>query len=139
MINIDLKKLTPKELAELKTMVTREQTLRKKDYKSGTGAFGRLYRMLGPVMKTYGASEDPITNTIAACTRSIYKLCDITLGNYHLEKSKSCSGTGITVNGRCIEIDSPEDYGHMVDDILGIIQKYKREVVREGDNIQWTR
>ena len=61
---------------------------------------------------------------------SVYRICDITLGNYEIKTHKSnektyTNGKYIAVNGSRICIQDPNIYAEMAKDIYNVVRKYR--------------
>ena len=119
----NLKDMSFTELIELQKKLNNEiedRKIHKSDIYNGKihGQFIRDWYKKGILWSERGSN-------LNALDSAIFKICDFTLENYKIIKTKA-AGTGnqIQVNGKRIEIDNPDIYIEMTEDIFNVIIKY---------------
>lgn len=65
-----------------------------------------------------GLGEWEIGDNLNKFYSSVYRICDFTLENYKLEPKK------ISVNGKRIDIENPDIYVNMANDVFDVVKKY---------------
>lgn len=117
-MNFDLSNLSIDELVQLSKMVKDEQNKRDKRYKSNVSGYDKFFDMFDKRFKKEGIPELSRMSTYSKLDSSVFRLCDIALGNYKINHKGS-----IQVNGSLI-LANPDTYQNMVDDIVAVVEKY---------------
>ena len=127
-MEINLKNLSTEELNDLRKKVLVEVEFRNSFYKSSTHIYERLCNLFCEDLLKTGVGKDAVTKPIVAMERAIYKLCDITLKNYKLNKGGGIGDKGnLVVNGAVVMCDS-NLYQNMVDDLFAVVLKHKENL-----------
>ena len=118
---MDLKKLSNQELNELRKAVLEEIGNREPHSKASVDINLRLWEIFSSRIKEENLGENP-GRVMMDMERAIFRLCDITLGNYKFAKAKGRNERDIQVNGKIY--CNLGEYKSMSDDILSIVEKY---------------
>lgn len=118
---MDLTKLSNQELNELRKAILEEIGNREPHSKASVEINLRLWDIFKPRIEDKNLGENP-GRVMMDMERAIFKLCDITLGNYKFAKAKGRNARDIQVNGK-IYCDLSQ-YKSMSKDILSVIEKY---------------
>lgn len=118
---MDLTKLSNQELNELRKAILEEIGNREPHSKASVEINLRLWDIFKPRIEDKNLGENP-GRVIMDMERAIFKLCDITLGNYKFAKAKGRNERDIQVNGKIY--CNLSQYKSMSKDILSAIEQY---------------
>lgn len=118
---MDLTKLSNQELNELRKSVLEEIGNREPNSKASVEINLRLWDIFKSRIKDKNLGENP-GRAMMDMERAIFKLCDITLGNYKFAKAKGRNEQDIQVNGKIY--CNLDRYKAMSNELLSVIEKY---------------
>lgn len=118
---MDLTKLSNQELNELRKAVLEEIGSREPHSKASVEINLRLWDIFRSRIDNKNLGENP-GRVMMDMERAIFKLCDITLGNYKFAKAKGRNDRDIQVNGKIY--CNLDRYKAMSNEILSVIEKY---------------
>lgn len=118
---MDLTKLSNQELNELRKAVLEEIGSREPHSKASIEINRRLWGIFKSRIETKYLGDDPSRITMDM-ERAIFKLCDITLGNYKFAKAKGRNERDIQVHGKIY--CNLDRYKAMSNELLSVIEKY---------------
>ena len=141
--NFDLSKLSDKEISELRKALLDESSKRGYKLKSNARVYGKLLdigyedELIKEGTNTYSNFE--ASNVVGYLEKAIYKICDVTLGNYEIvERNKhgALPSKHLVCNGAKLYDAHYDNYLEMTSEILDICKKYfeKRNVNAGGNN-----
>lgn len=113
---MDFKEMSFKELIEIRETLNKEIEDRKICKSSIYDP--KISSEFSKKWREKGLGEWEIGANLNKFYSSVYRICDFTLENYKLESNK------ITVHGKKIEIENPDTYVNMANDVFDVVKKY---------------
>ena len=143
MAEVDLSKFTDRDLIELEKKISKEKNLRKqKDsivYKCNlnSGFVNDIMELTDMYIKEHGFDNLSVNfmsyYPSTKMEKSIFTLCDYTLGNYKVSESPSHKRVPVlSCNGSRLLIENKEDYKEMYDELCSVVKKW---IEKEKDYI----
>lgn len=133
-MNFDISKLSDKELADLRKAVVEESSNRGCRLKSNARVYGNLIDagFESQIISEGLTDEFDASHLVGSIEKSIYKICDVSLGNYEIiERRKRNSVTEkwmyskhLICNGSTLYDECYADFLEMAEEITDICVKY---------------
>lgn len=120
----DLGELSVEDLLALEKKCKEERANRESLSKDDTGVYGKLFDLIYSDLVNEGVGRDMAYSPISKMEKSVFALCDITLGNYKIAKRLGDKDVGLSVNGSRI-FKNQKEYRSMADEIVDVVVKYK--------------
>lgn len=130
---IDLTKLSDKELNELKKQIANETKNRGCKIKCQSNVWGKLVEIgFDEKLSSQGiTNEYDRSEVLSQLEKAIYKITDITIGNYKIKDSPKRTHyddgkpiKSVFCNGASLQDEMYDDFCNMTSDITNVISKY---------------
>lgn len=123
MEGIDLRALSNEDFNVLKWAVMNEARLRKVVYKSSSLVSSKLHDLLEDRLINDGCDDYGTSKALEELEKSIYKIVDITSGNYKVTQKGKGKHMCVICNNS-IALKDPKNYTDMCDEILDVMKKH---------------
>lgn len=133
-MNIDLTKLSDKEIVELRKALLEESNNRGYRLKSNARIYGNLIEAgFVEQIKSEGLTDNyDATHVVGSLEKAIFKLCDVSLGNYEIKERRSRNSTNdkwkiskhLICGGATLYDECYTDFLDMAEEITNICVRY---------------
>lgn len=133
-MKLDLTKLSDKEIAELRKAVVEEASNRGYRLKSNARVYGNLIDAgVKDQLISEGLNDEfDASHVVGSIEKSIYKICDVSLGNYEIKERRSRNSVQekwnyskhLICNGSTLYDECYSDFLDMAEEITNICVRY---------------
>lgn len=133
-MNLDLTKLSDKEIAELRKAIVEEASKRGYRLKSNARVYGNLIDAgFEDQLISEGLNDNyDASFAVGSVEKAIYKICDVSLGNYEIKERRSRSSVQekwnyskhLICNGSTLYDECYSDFLDMAEEITNVCIRY---------------